>query len=227
MKDKLDRLKLLWGALLLAAWAAVALILIRSGGKLTLAQLLSYEPENPIAAILVMLGLFLLKSVDFLMHSGLLYAADGVMFPLFGALGLNLLGALILTIPGYCLGRSLGGPAVAYVEGRYPRLRALADAAKGNELLTSLLLRAVGLPTLAASMMLGARRYRLRPYLLGSVLGQTPLLIVYTVIGRTAKDVSSPSFWIAAVCNVAIMAAALLVSALLMRRRKKKGTDAV
>ena len=119
MKGEFDRFKLLWGALLLAAWAAVALILIRSGGKLTLAQLLSYEPENPIAAILVMLGLFLLKSVDFLMHSGLLYAADGVMFPLFGALGLNLLGALILTIPGYCLGRSLGGPAVAYVEGRY------------------------------------------------------------------------------------------------------------
>ena len=58
-------------------------------------------------------------------------------------------------------------------------------------------------------------------------LPQMPLLIVYTVIGRTAKDVSSPSFWIAAVCNVAIMAAALLVSALLMRRRKKEGTDAV
>ena len=46
MKGKFDRFKLLWGALLLAAWAAVALILIRSGGKLTLAQLLSYEPEK-------------------------------------------------------------------------------------------------------------------------------------------------------------------------------------
>jgi len=226
MKGKFDRLKFLWGAVLLAAWAAVALILIRSGGHLTLAQLLSYEPENPIAAILVMLGLFLLKSVDFLMHSGVLYAADGAMFPLFGALGLNLLGALILTIPGYCLGRSLGGPAVNYVETHYPRIRELAEAAKGNELLTSFTLRAVGVPTLAASMLLGARRYRLRPYLLGSLLGQLPLLIVYTFMGRMATDLSSPLFWAAFGCNIAILLAALLISALI-RRKKKRGTDPV
>jgi len=226
MKGKLDRYKILWGVLLAAAWAAVALILIRSGGHLTIEQLLAYKPKNPFVAVLAMLGLFALKSVDFLMHSGVLYAADGVMFPLAGALALNVLGALIMTIPGYCIGHSLGGPAVSYVEARYPRIRALAEAAAGSELTTSLVLRVVGVPTLAASVLLGARRYRLRPYLLGSLLGQMPLLLVYTFMGRMASDVSSPYFWAAFGCNALILLAALLISALL-RRKKKRGTDPV
>ena len=223
MTKKMNRYKLLWSAVLVLAWATVLTILIRSGGHLTLEQLLAYEPEDPLQAVLVMLGLFALKSVDFVMHSGVLYAADGVMFPLAGALALNAVGALILTLPGYYIGLHIGGPVVAYVEDKYPRLRALAEAATGNELLTSLMLRAVGVPTLAASVLLGARRCRLGPYLLGSLLGQTPLLIVYTLIGKTANDVSSPSFWIAAACNAAIMAASLLVSALLLRRKKAEG----
>ena len=73
--------KWLWCAAMLCVWAAVIGLFVSNHGHLTVRQLLDYTPEEPVTAVFVMLGLFCLKSLDFIMHSGVLYAADGVMFP--------------------------------------------------------------------------------------------------------------------------------------------------
>ncbi|MBQ2546203.1 MAG: hypothetical protein II557_07930, partial [Clostridia bacterium] len=93
-----------------AALLAVLLVFTgcRKNGGLTVEQLVTYKPKNPVAAALGMLGLFALKSVDFIMHSGVLYAASGVMFPLPVALALNIVGAAIMVTPCYFIGRALG-----------------------------------------------------------------------------------------------------------------------
>ena len=67
--------KLLWGLFLLCAWGTVILLFSRHHGGFTAKELANYKPDNPLLSCLVMLGLFALKSVDFLMHSGVLYAA--------------------------------------------------------------------------------------------------------------------------------------------------------
>ena len=102
--------KWLWCAAMLCVWATVIGIFIRNHGNLTVQQLLDYSPEEPVKAVFVMLGLFCLKSLDFVMHSGVLYAADGVMFPLPCALLLNMIGAAIICTAPYFVGRSLGTP---------------------------------------------------------------------------------------------------------------------
>ena len=84
--------KFIWGVILVAAWCLIGLIFYKTNGGLTVEQLVTYKPKNPVAAALAMLGLFALKSVDFIMHSGVLYAASGVMFPLPHALALNIVG---------------------------------------------------------------------------------------------------------------------------------------
>ena len=102
--------KWLWGVILLFAWSTVLLVFLKSNGNLSVNSILNYKPENTGLAILSMLGLFLLKSVDFLMHSGVLYAADGIMFPLPAAVMINLIGAAIMLTPTYFIGRTLGEP---------------------------------------------------------------------------------------------------------------------
>ena len=93
MKDLFNRRKLLvWGLLLLMAWTSVGLLLFRFHGHITADDVAGLEPERPWLAALILLGLFLLKSVDFLLHIGVLFAACGRLFSLPFALLLSFAG---------------------------------------------------------------------------------------------------------------------------------------
>ena len=178
----------------------------------------STQPQKPVYAELLMQGLFLLKGLDFVLPSGLLYAANGVMFSQPLDLALNLLGAAVMLTPSYFVGKVLGQPIVRYIEEKYPKFRRFADVPLRSELTIAILLRAVGLPVTAASVYMGAVRMRFGPYLLGSLLGLTPLIIAYTVMGDGLGDLSSPEFWLAYACRWAVAIAAALLSARILRQ---------
>ena len=152
--------KLLWGLFLLCAWGTVILLFSRHHGGFTAKELANYKPDNPLLSCLVMLGLFALKSVDFLMHSGVLYAASGIMFPLPAALLLNTVGIMITVTPTYFLGKAWGPPVIETLCRKYPRLRVFADDQKGGSLAVAILLRTVGLPIQVGSVYMGAANYR-------------------------------------------------------------------
>ena len=218
MSPKIDRYKAIWSAVLLLAWTAVILLFIHMDGQLTLEELLRFKPQKPVYAELLMQGLFLLKGLDFVLPSGLLYAANGVMFSQPLDLALNLLGAAVMLTPGYFVGKVLGQPIVRYIEEKHPKFRRFADVPLRSELTIAILLRAVGLPVTAASVYMGAVRMRFGPYLLGSLLGLTPLIIAYTVMGDGLGDLSSPEFRLAYACRWAVAIAAALLSARILRQ---------
>ena len=222
MNTRFDRYKAIWGALLLLAWTLIALLFIHVDGQLTLNELLRFKPQNPVHAALLMQGLFLLKGMDFVMHSGLLFAANGVMFPLPLDLALNFLGAAVMLTPGFFAGKALGQPIVRYIEEKYPKFRRLADVPLRSELTIAILLRAIGLPATAASVYLGAVRMRFGPYLLGSLIGLAPLIVAFTVMGDGLGDLSSPEFWLAFACRWLVAIAAALLSARLLRQDRGK-----
>ena len=123
MKPIIDaRWKWIWGAVLAFAWTSVVVLFVKNNGNLSVQELLNYQPESTALALLTMAGLFLLKSVDFLMHSGVLYAANGIMFPLPVALLLNTLGAAIMVTPTYWIGRTMGAPALRYIAEKHPKI---------------------------------------------------------------------------------------------------------
>ena len=220
--NRFDKAKSIWGAMLLLTWTLIALLFVHLDGQLTLEELLRFKPQEPLHAALLMQGLFLLKGMDFVMPSGLLYAANGVMFPMPLDLALNFLGAAVMLTPGYFAGRALGQPIVRYIEEKHPRFRRLADVPLRSELTIAILLRAIGLPVTAASLYLGAVRLRFGPYLLGSLLGLAPLIVAYTVMGDGLGDLSSPEFWLAFACRWAVAIAAMLLSARLLRQEKNR-----
>ncbi len=222
MNNRFDKLKTIWGAVLVLAWTLIVLLFIHVDGQLTLEQLLRFKPQEPVHAALLMQGLFLLKGLDFLLPAGLLYAADGVMFPMPLALALNLLGTAVMLTPGFLAGRALGQPIVRHIEEKVPKFRRLADIPMRSELTIGVLLRAIGLPVTAASLYMGAVRMRFGPYLLGSLLGLAPLVVIFTVMGDGLGDLSSPEFWLAYACRWGVAALAMLLSARILRQDKSK-----
>ena len=226
MKYKIDRKwKWLWGCMLGAAWISLLILLLKNRGGLSVEDILRCQPESKGKVILVMLGLFTLKSVDFLLHSGVLYAADGVMFSLPTAIAINLLGAAVMVTPLFFIGRTMGGPMLNELTEKHPKIRQIAEIPEKSELVVNILLRTTGLPLLPVALYVGAAKGRYAPYLFGSLLGLLPTLVAYTVMGVGIGDRSSPVFWIAFGSLRCVNAASIVLSACLLKKHKERGKD--
>ncbi len=226
MKYKIDRKwKWLWGCMLGAAWISLLILLLKNRGGLSVEDILRCQPESKGKVILVMLGLFTLKSVDFLLHSGVLYAADGVMFSLPTAIAINLLGAAVMVTPPFFIGRTMGEPMLNELTEKHPKIRQIAEIPEKSELVVNILLRTTGLPLLPVALYVGAAKGRYAPYLFGSLLGLLPTLVAYTVMGVGIGDRSSPVFWIAFGSLGCVNAASIVLSACLLKKHKERGKD--
>jgi uncharacterized membrane protein YdjX (TVP38/TMEM64 family) len=206
-----NRLRWFWGICLVILWGCAIALFVRANGHLSVQELLRYQPENKVLAAFAMWGLFLLKSVDFVIYSGLLYAIDGILFPLPAALFVNLVGIVIISTVPYFVGKSLGSPILKRIEAKYPKFQEVEKKSGDNVFLLALLLRCVGLPYNLVGMYMGARKCRFLPYLLGSVLGLIPRMIPYTLMGSSAADSRSPVFLGAIAAELTLIAFALLL----------------
>lgn len=218
--------KLIWALFLLAAWGSVIYFFLRHDGGLTVKELLRYKPANPFLSCLAMLGLFALKSVDFLINSGILFAADGIMFPLPLALLINVLGIMVMVSPSYFLGRAWGPSVLGYLHEKYPKLRVFDQREDGGSLAVAVLLRSVGLPIQVGSLYMGAAGYGFVRFLLGSVLGLLPAMIPFTVMGESAGNAGSPAFLIAVGVEVLACLSSAVIWALMSRRHASKAHQA-
>ena len=219
------KLKLLWGLILAAAWICVGMLLYKMHGGFTAQELVNYQPDSPFLSGLIMLGLFFLKSVDFLMHSGVLYAANGIMFPLPLALLLNLTGIVIVFMPAYFAGRAFGPSILQTLTDKYPKLRAIARQQEKDELVFAVLMRSVGLPLHIASLYMGAAQFDFKRYIAGSVLGILPLMIPYTVMGESANNIHSPAFWISLGVEILVTVISIVIYRIMKKKEHIKSVD--
>lgn len=213
---------MIWGAVLLLAWGLVIALLFRLNGNLTVEDILNYQPNSPLLAAVAMLGLFLLKSVDFIMYSPVLYAASGIMFSFPVAVLINIAGVAIMVSTPYFIGRSLGPPVIQHLRDKYPKLQIIDRLHLNSDTASSFLLRMLGLPLIPVSLYLGAVRLRYSEYLLGSILGLLPVTICATVFGTAANDPDSPAFWLALIVQVSCMVLSALIYAIIMKRTSKR-----
>lgn len=212
------RIRWIWGACLLLMWGCAIALFVRTNGWLSVDELLHFRPESKQMAVLAMLGLFALKSVDFLINSGVLYAVSAILFPLPAALALNLAGAAIISAVPYFVGRSLGAPLLAHLRRRYPKLRRLEAVQTKGVFFFALLMRCVGIPVCVVGVYFGADNSNYKQYMAGSVLGLMPMVIPYTFLGGSAADFHSPVF----IAAVAVRVLVLALSALLYRHMLKR-----
>lgn len=207
--------------ILILVWVALLLFCLLNKDRFTVDGVLSYTPENAVLSAAFMMFLFALKSISVFIFSGILFAANGILFPLPAAILLNVLGAAVMVSLPYWLGRRLGGDVVGRIVEKYPKAAAFRQLQTGHELLFSFIARAVNiLPSDIVSLYMGAMGISYRKYLPGSILGMLLSLITFPIMGMNIANPGSPTFlW-----SIGIQAAvsAVSIGGFWLVRRKKK-----
>lgn len=193
-------------------------VVLRSGPAAIRAYIESYR-ENAALTALVILALFLFKSVSFGLPYTVLYLAVGHIFTLPIALALNVIGiAVNMQIP-YFLGR-YGN--FSFIERLLHRARFVQDFSQrdGNHpLIFSFLVKFIGLvPHEITNLLLGSLDIPYGRYLLGGILGLLPGMITTTVAGASMADPTSIQFILAVLAFALVMA----LSYYLSRRTRKE-----
>ena len=179
-------------------WCAVLIWAILNRSRFSLDAILNYSPRSPVLTAAFIMGLFALKSVTVFFYSGLLYVADGLLFPLPIAILLNVLGTMVMVLIPYCTAHSFGSEYAASLLKKHPKLKTMEALRRGNDLAFAVLLRSVNIVNFdIGSMYMGAVGLRLPLVLLGSALGKAADIVLYPIIGENLGNPRSSAFWLA------------------------------
>lgn len=170
--------------------------------------------SSMLAAAAAVWGVYLLKSLVFVVPASLIYIAVGMAFTPLTAIAINAVGILLEVCATYLFGVILGGP---YVINKLEKTkygdRILELHGKGK-LSAIFAIRVLPVfPIDLVSLFLGAVRMRFLPYLLLSLGGILPRVILFTVLGDGIYDyIPMDKFMLAAIILLPIALVAWVIS---------------
>lgn len=142
-----------------------------------------------VAAVATILGIYLLKSLVFVVPASLIYIAVGLAFPTHWAILINAAGILIEISATYLFGIIMGGP---YVVNKLKKIKygdKILELHGKNRLSAIFAIRVLPVfPIDIVSLFLGAVRMRFLPYVLFSLGGILPRVILFTILGDGLYD---------------------------------------
>jgi uncharacterized membrane protein YdjX (TVP38/TMEM64 family) len=192
------------------------------GEEITVDNILNMSPINRAVASIFILILYLIKSVSIVGPIMALYIASGLIFPLYWAIPLNILGVAIGLTYSYRIGYSSGDFLKEKILSRYEKLNEFYSVVKDNEWFSAFIIRIVGiLPHDIVNMFFGSLRISYYKYMTASIIGLMPMLIISTVIGRTITDPTSPEFLLAVIMRVVLSISAALIYRLILNKSKE------
>lgn len=183
-------------------------------------ELLKYTPENLYLAALVIIGFYGLKSLSVVFPLTALFVATGAIYNFWIAVLVNIAGlSLCFTIP-YYVGKMSGGDLVDSITQRFPKAEKLVNYGHDNNLFASYLSRAVVVvPGDVVSMIHGALKMPYKPYLLGSLMGVMPEMLVQTYIGAQLNNLTLKSVMVMIVLIILTLSFSVLLNKKVSRRK--------
>ena len=194
------------------------------GSRISWSNLLTYTPPNLLLAAVGILALYAVKSLSVVFPLSVLYIACALWFGRWGGLMMCYLGLTVSCTLPYLIGRRFGAGVVEHLIRKYPRLDKLYQAGSSNQVMLSYLLRIVTvLPGDFCSLFLGACSVSYPRYLLGSMLGLSPLTIVHVLLADMVAQSLTVSLWEAltppGVGLVVILIGVSILSSVVLNRR--------
>ena len=145
--------------------------------------------SSVLIAILTIWGVYLTKSILFIIPASLIYISTGMAFPPLTASLISLVGIIIEVTVTYLLGLFLGGE---YVNKQLEKTKAgkkILDMKLNDSFLALLPIRALPVfPIDFVSLFWGASKCRFHIYFLASVIGIMPRVILFTILGDGIYD---------------------------------------
>lgn len=204
-------------------WTAIIVALFCHKKGLTVNEILRFTPSNPVLAALTMLALFALKSISVVLYSGILYAVNGILFPLPAAILLNLFGMVIMVTIPYWIGKKTGAAGVNRIAEKYPKADKLREFRRQNDFVFVLIVRFIRiLPSDIVSLYMGAVGVNYPQYLLGCFLGMLRSAITFPIMGMSAANIYSPPFWIALCVELVFLAGSVLIYGIYKKKHEIK-----
>lgn len=181
------------------------------------------------AAVSTVLGVYILKGLVFVIPASLFYISVGMAFEPLTAVAVNLAGILLEVTVSYVFGRFLGGAYITkLLQSKKGGQRILEMQNKRSGAASVFVMRLLPVfPIDFVSLFLGGSKYPFVKYLLLSVAGIAPRVILFTLLGDTIYDYI-PMRLIITLIVIAVPMAAIAVLIRMLYRRKKsaKGENA-
>ncbi len=172
-------------------------------------------------AAAVCVGVFALKGLTFVIPAMLIYVSVGMAFDIGTALFISLCGIALEVAVTYWLGRALGGDYVRRLLSKAKggdKILNMKDSGKFSSLFVIRVLPVF--PIDFASLFLGSIKLPFIRYLLISVLGIAPRVVLFTVLGDGIYEVFPMAMLLKIVLILLPVAATVFVVRWLVKRRK-------
>ena len=170
---------------------------------LEISDILEYSPESPLLVVLILLGIYCLKAVVVFIPVIILYVSTGIMFPTGWAIALTYFCLFCEMNIGYFIGKRLGSEKVAALMERNNRARQLLSYHENNSSTACFIARILPLPFDLVNMFFGATGTRYPQFIAFSLLGLTPGMIPYVLMGNAASNPLSKEFLVPfAICGI-------------------------
>lgn len=201
----------------------IAAVFLLSGDTVTSVSILSLTPKNYLLAFLFLLVLYAAKSMSVFFPIIVLYIACGSLFPPVLSLFINTLGtAVCLTLP-YWIGYFSGIEVVEKLISRHPNIREIIEKQQNNDWFLCYFLRIIScLPGDIVSMYLGSLKIPFHKYLIGSMIGVFPGIVLATYIGISITDPTSPVFITSVVLRILLSVGSVVIYRFSKERKQRK-----
>ena len=223
--------EILKAALKIAVALAVFIAVLCNYDTLTHLDMRTLAAAAPslLAAVLTVLGVYVLKGLVFVIPASLFYISVGMAFEPLTAVAVNLAGILLEVNVSYVFGRFLGGAYIAkLLQSKKGGQRILEMQNKRSGAASVFVMRLLPVfPIDFVSLFLGGSKYPFVKYLLLSVAGIAPRVILFTLLGDTIYDYIPMRLIITLIVIAVPMAAIAVLMRMLYRRKKSaKGENA-
>ena len=184
--------------------------------KMSLEGLISYTPDNALLAAALIIGLFAMKSLSVIFPLSALYIVSAFWFSPPIAILICYIGLIVAVSLPYWIGKAFGTSLIDHLVEKYPKLQSLQDLGISNQIMLSYILRIVSvLPGDLCSLFLGACSTNYKRYVIGSLLGLSPMMLLHVLFADLFVDGMSQGFAEAVTpLHIVLIVALVLVSVL-------------
>lgn len=182
--------------------------------------------DSVVSAALIIFGVYILKSVVFVVPASLIYLSVGMAFDPVTAIVINAIGIMLEITTTYIMGKIMGKDAVQKrLSGTKPGEKLLNMKSKSKNLMI-FTIRFTGIPIDFSSLFMGAFDFKFVPYFFISLLGILPRVIPLTIAGDTFyKFIPTKYIITAVVIIIPIAGIALGIKAYTSKRKAKSSNN--
>ncbi|NLP30236.1 MAG: VTT domain-containing protein [Clostridiales bacterium] len=179
--------------------------------KLTIGDMIVFTEKSPLLTVVILIGLYCLKSIIMVLPLVLLYITAGIIFQTEYAIIITYLCLIIESSIGFIIGKKLGHKKIERIIAKNKRLSLMLRFNKSNSLLSVIILRLIpGPPFELCSMFLGASGVDYVSYIVGSLLAITPGMIPVILMGTAINDPLSLKFILPLLIKISLVLAIIL-----------------